>query len=77
MCIGDVAMKVCIRFFLAFFKASDAASMSFSNERASAHIVDFLIVFEISDTALKSPLLAIGKPASIISTLRSSKASAI
>ena len=45
--------------------------------RARAHIVLFLMFEDILNTASKSPLLAIGKPASITSTLSFSNTFAI
>ena len=63
--VGDVAINVWILLFFASLRASDAVTISFSKDLARAHTVDLVIDFEISLTALKSPLLAIGNPASI------------
>ena len=68
MCISEVAIKVCILELFAGFIASPAASISFSIALAKAQIVLFFIFEDILNTASKSPLLAIGNPASITST---------
>ena len=51
--------------------------MSFSTARVSPHTAAFLTSLEISTTDLKSPGLETGNPASIISTPRTSRRSAI
>ena len=70
-------MKVCILGESENFTASQALSISANFARANPAMVGPLIFLLISETASKSPLEAIGKPASIISTFKSAKTSAI
>ena len=66
-------MKVWMRPRLAGLMASAARSMSFSIARARAHTVLSVTVAATARTASKSPGLATGKPASMMSTrMRSS-----
>ena len=65
-------MKVWIRGLAAGFSASAARSISARPERARPQTVDFFASLAISFTASKSPLEAIGNPASITSTPNSS-----
>ena len=74
MCESDVPIPVWIRPRLAYLSASAAMSMSFSTARDSAQTVGQVTALEISTTELKSPGLEIGKPASMTSTPRSSRA---
>ncbi len=69
-------MKVWMRRFSACFTASPARSMSLLEARARPQTVAFFTRLAISETASKSPLEAIGKPASITSTPISSRTSA-
>ena len=57
--------------------ASQARSISLKLALAKPAIVEFFTCLLTSETASKSPLDAIGKPASIISTLIESRTSAI
>ena len=75
--IGDVAIKVCILGNFASFNDSAAVEISLSKALARAQILEPVTTLDISCTDLKSPELAIGKPASIISTFNSSNARAI
>ena len=68
-----VARKTWIRGFGADLRASQARSISASFERARPQIVLPRMLAAISRTASKSPGDAIGKPASMISTPRSTK----
>ena len=77
ICIGDVARKVWIRKDFAGFSASAAQSMSLFNALAKPQTVLSVINSDTDLTASKSPGLAIGKPASIISTCIFSNAFAI
>ncbi len=76
MCTGDVDRKVWMRGLRAWRTASPARSMSFCPARARPATVAFLMRLAISDTASKSPVDAIGKPASMMSTPISSSRSA-
>jgi hypothetical protein len=76
MCSGLVEMKVWMRGLAAPFSASQARSMSLRAARASPATVAFLTRFETSRTASKSPLEAIGNPASMMSTPISSNSDA-
>ncbi len=75
--MGEVAIKVWIRDEAAGFKASPARTISFSSARARPHTVLSLITEATAFTDSKSPGLATGKPASIISTCIFSSALAI
>ena len=77
MCTGEVAMKVWMRPDSAGLSASPARSMSFSRARARPHTVDSLTISATALTASKSPVLAIGKPASMTSTCIFSRARAM
>ena len=77
MCNSLVEINVWILGWAAFLRASAADWISFWDALLKAHTCDFFIIEEISFTALKSPFDAAGKPASIISTPRVSKALAI
>ena len=68
MCSGLVEMKVWIRGRTAGFRASPARSMSLGVARARPATEAFLIRLAMTLTASKSPLEAIGKPASMTST---------
>ena len=70
-------MKVWIRGELACFTASQQRSISLKLARLRPQIVAFFDSFAISDTALKSPSEAMGKPASMMSTPISSRSWAI
>ncbi len=77
MWIGLVAIKVWMRPRAAGLMASAARSMSFSTARARPHTVLSLITLATAFTASKSPGLAAGKPASMISTRMRSSALAM
>ncbi len=77
MCSGEVEMKVWMRGRAAWRTASQQRSMSPRPARARPHTVAFLTSLAISRTASKSPLEAMGKPASITSIAISSRRSAI
>ncbi len=76
MWIGEVEMKVWMRGLRAAFTASPQRSMSLKLARDRPAIVAFLARLAISRTLSKSPSLAIGKPASMMSTPMSSSSSA-
>ncbi len=61
-------MKVWMRGRAACCNASQARSMSARPARAKPHTVEFFTTLATSRTASKSPLEAIGKPASMMST---------
>ena len=67
-------MPVWMRLCLAYFRASTATSMSFCTARVRAQMVGHVTAFEISMTLLKSPGDETGKPASMTSTPRASRA---
>ena len=75
MCSGLVEMKVWMRGRSAAFKASAQRSISGRVARERPQTVAFFTRFAISRTASKSPLDAIGKPASMMSTPISSRTS--
>ena len=62
---------------MACFRASAATSISFFTALVSPQTEAFLTIFEISSTDLKSPGLETGNPASITSTPKISRRSAI
>ena len=70
-------MKVWMRFRFACCRASKARSISALPERARPQTVAFCTSLAISVTASKSPIEAIGKPASMMSTPISSSRVAI
>ena len=69
-------MPVCILGLAAYFNAWPATSMSLSTARLKAQTVTFLSVLAILFTDSKSPGEDMGKPASIISTPKSSNCKA-
>ena len=73
MCTGLVDRKVCMRPRLAGRTASPHRSMSLAPARARPHTVLSVTISEMRRTASKSPLEAMGKPASMMSTLISSR----
>ena len=73
MWTGLVEMKVWMRPRLAFLIASPQRSMSLAPARARPQTMLSVTISEIARTASKSPLEAIGKPASITSTFMSSR----
>ena len=77
MCSGEVEMKVWMRGRAACCTASQARSMSMRPARARPQTVERFTSLAISRTASKSPLEAIGKPASMTSTPISSSSRAI
>ena len=77
LCIGEVAMKVCILDLLAFLIAFAAISISLLTALAKLVTVEFLIFCAISSIASKSPGEAAAKPASIMSTPKASNCLAI
>src|SRR5271157_1719609 len=66
--MSDVDINVCILGCFAYFTASHALSISRLFARQRPATWQFLIVFAIMETALKSSSDAMGKPASITST---------
>ena len=72
-CCGLVEMKVWMRPRLAGLMASAQRSMSATPARARPQTVLSVTIWAILRTASKSPLEAIGKPASITSTRMSSR----
>ena len=77
MWLSEVQIPVCILDLLADFNASAATSISFLTALVKPQTRAFLIKLEISSTALKSPGLEMGKPASKTSTPRWSSCYAI
>ena len=77
MCMSDDPIPVCNLLLSALLRETCAILISSTNALESAHIIGLFTFFDISTTELKSPGLDIGKPASIISTPRSSKSNAI
>ena len=77
ICKGLVDKKVWIRFLLANLRASADLSISLCAALDREHIIGPSSVSEIFFTDSKSPLDAIAKPASIISTPRDWSVSAI
>ncbi len=77
ICSGDVEINVCMRRPSAGAMASAQTSISLRMARDRPHTVAFLTVFATCCTLSKSPLEAMGKPASIISTPMSSSRAAI
>ena len=77
MCIGEVAINVWMRPERAGLMAAPARSMSFSMARARAHTVLSVTAAATAFTDSKSPGLATGNPASMISTRMRSSSLAI
>ena len=77
MWIGDVAMNTWMRGCAACRTASHARSMSAKPVRARPAMIEPCTDLAIASTASKSPWLAIGKPASMMSTPRRASCSAI
>src|SRR5262249_40441743 len=77
MWIGDVAMKTCRRARSAWRTASHARSMSWKPVRDRAAMVEPRTLLAMASTASKSPWLAIGNPASMMSVPRRASCSAI
>ncbi len=73
MCTGLVEMKVWMRPRRAGLIASAQRSMSLAVARAKPQTVDWVTISAMRRTASKSPLEAIGKPASMTSTPISSR----
>ena len=66
--IGEVETKVWMRGLRAWRTASPQRAMSPSMARASPAIVAFSACLAMAETASKSPMEAMGKPASMMST---------
>jgi hypothetical protein len=76
MCTGEVERKVWMRGRRAWRTASPARSMSFMPARARPVTTAFFTRLATATTASKSPMEAMGKPASMMSTPISSRRSA-